>query len=378
MIDKKKLSQLLLERLGDLLRVFGADSLDSYGGRTCCIVHGGNNRSALSIQGESSDYPGSWVCWTNKCNETFGYGLFNLVRGALSHQELGWMKDGDEEFSARACEHWCLDFLETTPLEVNKIALKNVAKPHKKVWTGHKFTRKVLERSWRVPSPYYSAPTPTRAAYGESTLDRYCIGDCHRYDSKFFKRAIIPIFDANQAAVAFTARSILNQCKSCLLFHMGDCPASPYPNNYKWYHENLCSNKMLYNFHQNEQFFKDQKYAIIFESPGNSLRCEDAGIPGSVATFGAKIGEPQLNLLLGAGVERLILLFDSDEAGISGANRIVTKYQQDINFIIPNLELPKRFNGQGEAYQTDLGDFPSAVVGKNLRKVLRRYGLNSC
>lgn len=370
MIDRKKLSQLLLERLDDLLRIFGANDLNSDGGRTSCIVHGGNNKSALSIQGEGSDYPGSWTCWTNKCNETFGYGLFNLVRGALSHLELGWLKEGDEEFTARACERWCLEFLNTTTEEINKVALKKTSSSPQKVWTGHRFSRKVLERSWRIPSPYYAKPTTTRAAYSEAVLDRYCIGDCHRYDSKFFKRAIIPIMDASEIAVAFTARSILNVCETCSLFHMGDCPASPYPNNYKWYHENLCAKKMLYNFHNNEEFFRNEKYAIIVESVGNVLRCEDAHIKGSVATFGAKISEDQLELLLGAGVEKLIVLFDSDEAGISGANRIVTKYQKDINIILPNLELPLRDN-----HQTDLGDFPSALVGKNLRKVLRRYGL---
>ena len=362
MLNLDKLNVALLDRLDDLLCALGIE----YNGdpsiqvRMACPLHCGDNRSSFVLNGPQSDRPGSWYCWSHSCHESFYGSVSGFVRGVLSRLELDWKNDGDEKFSFNETVKFCLEFLQKTKEEINLLEHSTRQKKEKAPSTGARWTRKVLQRAWTVPSPYFLGRN-----YAAATLERYCVGDCHEL-GKFFKRAVVPVFDGEDRAIAFSARSFLNKCHHCSLYHYGECPSTVYPSHNKWYHQDLKSSETLYNFHENKRFFASEKCAVIVESPGNALRAEDAGIPGFVATFGAKISAPQLELLVGAGVEKLVVIFDGDDAGISGANRIASKYGKDIQIIIPNLELP-----QGK----DLGDFSSHLVRENIRKVFNRYGI---
>jgi DNA primase len=67
------------------------------------------------------------------------------------------------------------------------------------------------------------------------------------------------------------------------------------------------------------------------------LRLEDSGIRGSVALFGCELSSGQQALLDQAGVMTLIILLNSDEAGILAAEKIKQKYRRFYRMYFPNL-----------------------------------------
>jgi 5S rRNA maturation endonuclease (ribonuclease M5) len=349
--DKAKLNAALLGRLDDLLDALGAPL---NGGRCCCVIHGGDTHSGLSIDAES----GKYTCWSRHCEQTFGRDLIGLVWGCLSRNNCMWAVDGDQRESYGAAIAWCLEFLEASPDQINK--LEAVA-PQRKVKqrADYKFTRARINQWLTIPSSFYIA-----RGFTEETLRRYSIGDCHEW-GRYYKRAVVPIYNDKDEAVAFTARSLLKKCSQCNLFHQGDCPITVYPSHSKWLHENLVSSKMLYNYYEQLNFLRESRCAIVVESPANALRLTDAGICGAVCTFGAKISEGQFELLAKASVDKVCVAFDSDQAGIEGAKRVAQKYGRDFNIIVPSLQLPPN---------KDIADFSNRIVHENFSQILRKYG----
>lgn len=366
MMDRNKVHNLLKSRLECLIKSLSIDVddlTDRYVG--CCPIHGGDGNTAFTINMDK-DYYGLWTCWSHNDHVHFGRDLYGLVWGVLSHRE-GWAAPGDPEVESTIVEQWIGKFLENSneTISVNR----TIREKYKVKTIVPKFSKKMLTEVLTVPSPYYSIDQPRRPRYSNYILNKYCIGDCTRFLpdplSSLYNRAVVPIFNDKEEAIAFSGRSLLPQCNHCELYHTGICPPKKYPSYVKWRHLNLTSSNTLYNYYENIDWFKDKKTCILVESPGNCLRLEDAGIRGGVGTFGAKLSEGQAELLARAGVNTLLVLFDADEAGFKGFKRISYKYKKDFNVVFPTTNLPPG---------TDLGNFPTSIVRNNIRKVLARYG----
>lgn len=65
--------------------------------------------------------------------------------------------------------------------------------------------------------------------------------------------------------------------------------------------------------------------AVLVESPLDAVRLLDAGIAGGLASFGARVSEAQIRLILDRA-ERLLIALDDDDAGRRMTEKIVAEY----------------------------------------------------
>jgi len=124
----------------------------------------------------------------------------------------------------------------------------------------------------------------------------------------FRNRLMFPIADELGNTVAFGARKIdaddepkyLNSPESAI-FHKG---------------------RSLYGVHLARRAIIEQKVAIICEGYTDCMACHEAGFEHSVATLGTSLTREHARLLQRLA-ERVVLLFDGDEAGQRAADRAV-------------------------------------------------------
>jgi len=134
-------------------------------------------------------------------------------------------------------------------------------------------------------------------------------GSSVRYYDKFKNRVIFPIFDRNEHVVGFGARAIDDKQQPKYL-------NSPESEIYQ-------KKNILYglNFAQNE--IRDMDRAIIVEGYLDVIGCHQHGLKNVVAPLGTALTEHQLKQLSHLCNE-IIMLFDSDSAGINAALRSIT------------------------------------------------------
>ena len=79
-------------------------------------------------------------------------------------------------------------------------------------------------------------------------------------------------------------------------------------------------------------------YTIVCESQINALYCHSLGL-SAVATFGCKVTEKQVNLLIKSGIRHFIIAFDGDKAGEEGSEELMLKLKKYA--FVDKLVLPK-------------------------------------
>ena len=130
-----------------------------------------------------------------------------------------------------------------------------------------------------------------------------------RYYDKFKNRVMFPIFDRNEHVAGFGARAIDEKQQPKYL-------NSPESEIYQ-------KKNILYglNFAQNE--IRDMDRAIIVEGYLDVIGCHQHGLKNVVAPLGTALTEQQVKQLSHMCNE-IIMLFDSDSAGINAALRSIT------------------------------------------------------
>jgi len=351
----EEINKGLGERVEDLLVALQVDLIefgDDYVG--ACPIHGGDGASAFRLHGPHHEYPLKFKCWSHSCDEHFGGGLTGLVRGVLSHQQCCWTGPGDEELPWKDFFEWVREFLgDTMPKNtiVKKESSSHVETP---LWTELEY-----RKMFSTPSRYY-----IKRGFSEKVLSDYLVADSNQYGT-LFKRAIIPIVK-NRKIMGISSRSMLPECPKCNCHHQGVCPEPKdrhYPSYIRWAHKGFKKSNNLYNLEQSLDWIRSEKTAILVESPNSVLKLEDAGIPGSLATFGCKVSPGQLELLAQNNVERILMVFDGDRAGIEGARAIAEKFGKSFEFVFPEMKM-----GEG----MDLADYPTEVVRLTMNSKLRR------
>ena len=123
----------------------------------------------------------------------------------------------------------------------------------------------------------------------------------------FRNRLMFPIKDSTQRFIGFGGRAL------------GDDPAK-YLNT----RQNILFDKgrSLYGIDVARKAMTDRGRAIIVEGYTDCLAAHQAGFPETVATMGTALTEAQVDLLR-RYCEELILLFDSDEAGLKASDRAI-------------------------------------------------------
>lgn len=135
------------------------------------------------------------------------------------------------------------------------------------------------------------------------------------YWDRFRGRLIFPIHNSLGKIVGFTGRILPNAARPELVEGQAkyvNSPETPIFNK----------SKILYGLHKAKESIRDLKLAILVEGQMDFLMSYQSGIKNVVATSGTALTNDHLKLLSRL-TDRLILSFDSDEAGQKAAERSI-------------------------------------------------------
>ena len=124
------------------------------------------------------------------------------------------------------------------------------------------------------------------------------------YD-RFRNRLVIPIQDEQGRVVAFGARALSDEDKPKYL-------NSPETAVYK-------KNQVLYGLYQARESIRQTRTAVVMEGYFDVISAHMGGITEAVGSCGTAMTDNHLKLLTRFGAERVLLAFDSDEAGLKAA-----------------------------------------------------------
>lgn len=372
-IDQNKLkilSDITCDNIDSLLDYFNIEY--KHTGRMismCCPIHGGDNPSAINIYPEGDTYRGNWKCRTHNCEEHFKSSVIGFFRGILSHQQLGWCKEGDfmvpfddtVDFLAKFVKKDLKD-IHISHSDRNKksfTALMNYVQ-EKQNAESSKITRQHVLNSLEIPSKYF-----INRGYSEEILKKYDVGLCTNTSKPMYQRVVVPIYDNEyKYVIGSSGRSIFEKCNHCGGFHdqSKQCPSKEEVWKYsKWKHSaNFKSQNCLYNFWFAKDLLLETGVAIIVESPGNVWRLEESGIHNSVAIFGSSMTDRQKVLLDSSGAMSLVILTDNDEAGRKATEQIKSKCENTYRVYIP------KFNAN------DIGEMSIEQINKEIKPILEK------
>jgi DNA primase len=190
------------------------------------------------------------------------------------------------------------------------------------------------------------------------------------FDGKWFdrfrNRIMFPIWDARGRTVAFAGRVLddskpkyLNTPES-ILFHKG---------------------RILYGYHLARQAIKQRNEVVLFEGYADVIKSQQAGIPNGVASMGTSLTEEQAGLLT-RGAEKIIICYDSDQAGIDAAFRaasLLEKYGRTVKIARMNEGMDpddyiSRFGG--DRFRTDVIGASLTVTAFKLFYLRKNRNLN--
>jgi hypothetical protein len=332
-----------------------------------CPVHGGDKNSAVNLYLTGETYKGNWRCNTRGCEKEFVATAIGFIRGVLSHVRHNWEFPGDEAVSFQDAVDYCTSILNkdyslhsVTEEEVEKkkfTSLSKITGQHQ--LKQYEATRDdVLKSGLVIPCPYY-----LNRRYSPEVLVKYDVGTCLNPAKPFYKRAVVPVYDATgHFLVGCTGRSLFSECPKCQSYHEGECPAVEKRWLYsKWKHsKGFDGENTLYNFSSAKVCIKRSGIVIVVESPGNVWRIEEAEICNSVATFGTSLSSGQKRLLDGSGALSILVVGDNDAGGDTLIADVKKKCNDQYNIIgiKPN--------------KSDVGDMSPSDVNDWLRPILQK------
>jgi DNA primase len=132
------------------------------------------------------------------------------------------------------------------------------------------------------------------------------------YD-RFRNRIIFPIFDINMQVAGFGGRVMDEGMPKYL-----NSPETPV----------YFKGRMLYGLHAAKQFCRQEGFVYIVEGYFDFLSLYQHGIKNTVASLGTALTSDHVRILKGYAA-RMVLVFDSDTAGISAAKRSIKIFLQE-------------------------------------------------
>lgn len=335
-----------------------------------CPIHGESDSNCFYLYYEQ-DYnvPNYWKCPTRACDSKFKPTIIGFTRGCLSNKHLNyhWKKNPKAVFGFKDTVNYLCDFLgkkyrdiRVDPEEEEKrrfiIECNRASRPDVKV-NGKVITRAAVRKNLIIPSEYFM-----KRGYSEAILDKYDVGTAiiPRLDNS--DRVIVPIYNEGAILIGYTCRSIFERCLKCRCFHSPEraCPRTDLEKNSasKWKNINFSPSEHLYNYYNARAAIATSHTAILVEGPGDVWRLVENGIENVVGLFGNTMYEAQSRLLLQAQCMNVIVLTDSDEAGVAGAQLIKNKYSRYYRLFFPKIS------------EKDAGDLNGDVITDKIKPII--------
>ena len=297
-----------------------------------CKIHGGDNKTAFRFNKETR----TWVCFTRKCHELNGYDIIGLIQSAMGYNFLDavrYLKDLVGDVSD--LEQKYIEYERRREREefINKFKPKTVSDSI------------VTEESLRQFKPFRSNHF-NNDGFSNKTLDYFEVAGGYK-DGYGYIRDIIPIRGVDGALEGYHLRDVRIDVD----------------DDYKYIHSRgFDKENVLYNLNNAKEYAKTEPL-IVVEGEKSVWRMWDYGIPNVVACMGSSITAGQVNLLRSHALNGVIIMLDSDEAGMMGTVKVFNELKDEMCIIpIYITEVGDDGKGLGPA------DLPKEVVYDYLGK----------
>jgi 5S rRNA maturation endonuclease (ribonuclease M5) len=320
------LSESLRDRLDEVLDHFGVDYGSDESRYFCaCPIHEGDNEQACSIfYGHQADVI-NWACYTHHCEDAYGKGIFNFIRGLLERrynkpQKMGHAIQWVEKF---------LNFKDDGSFDDEGYKDKvDFIKMVRSLNTNNNHTETKIHRSSvlnniEIPSQHF-----IDRGYSSEILRRYDVGTCKKKNKPMSGRIVVPVYDDNyEYMVGCVGRTVYPECILCNKWHSPNyaCPVTPREKAIwnKWKNSpKFKAERYLYNYWFSKNHILNDGVVILVEGQGDVWRLEEAGIKHSVGLFGTSLTPDQNRILNRSGAMNLIIWADPDEAGETATEKI--------------------------------------------------------
>ena len=202
-----------------------------------------------------------------------------------------------------------------------------------------RWASKHFQRNLRAPQGRAALEYARSRGLTDATIDRFGVGfACDAWDDivRGAERAAVALSELQQAGLATTSengrtydrfrnRLILPICDAqgrCVAFGgraLGDDPAK-YLNSPET--ALFSKSRILYALDLGKAAIQSEREAIVVEGYLDAVLLHQAGIENVVATLGIALTDPHVKLLTPLA-DRVVMCFDSDEAGVRAADRAV-------------------------------------------------------
>lgn len=333
--DFTLITEKCVSRLNEILDFLNVDYRDC--GRYYCFpcpIHNGQNPNGLMIYKKNGRYPGRFKCNTRHCETKYGGSFYGFIKSML---ELRGISSSPTKF--------CLDFLgessdnfhiDEDELEKRRFIEQNYDDYDNEQQKQTGIPREVIRSQPKIlPFPLLDE------GFSPQVLSDYDVSLCLNKKHHNYCRYVVPIYDeSGNFLIGWTARTILNKCENCQLYHseLATCPSSRHNEYSKWRHsDGFDARSSFYNLWVAKPIIKKNKTVIIVESPRSIWRLAEAKIKNTLAVFGSSLRDGQMRVLDRLGVRSLIVCLDSDEAGQLGAKSIKERCERLYRLYFPSF-----------------------------------------
>jgi 5S rRNA maturation endonuclease (ribonuclease M5) len=302
--------------------------------RASCAIHGGDNKSAFRLNKETR----TWLCFTNKCQEQYGYDLIGLIKGVLKIEFLEAVKYLKELVGDDAIIN---DYRARRLFSKDREAfIKNYATPQMPsyVTEDHLVSYRPLRSNSMISVDKFSKPT----------LDYFEVSGGFTDDFGIL-RDIIPIRDVEGVLKAYSLK---------------DTRLNPPDTSYKYIiTSGFLKDSVLYNLH-NAKLYGNILPLIVVEGFKSVWRLYDYGIYNVVCVMGSFISPGQVRLLKTYATKGVLVIFDADDAGRSGTELgIKALNKENISAIDINIITKAK----------KYGDSPAELTSEEVYEYLYEY-----
>ena len=189
-----------------------------------------------------------------------------------------------------------------------------------------------------------------------------------RFYDRFWDRIIFPIFDVGMRVIGFGGRVTDNSNPKRPKYY--NSPETPLYNK----------SRSLYGLHRAKQKCRQSGIAYLTEGYVDVLSLYQHGIENAVATLGTAITPEHVRLLKGY-VREVILVYDSDEAGIRAAQRSIGTFRKE-NMDVRILVLPSGYDPDAYLFEfgpesfTDAAEGALSAMSFLLDAAIKKHGLS--
>ena len=189
--------------------------------------------------------------------------------------------------------------------------------------------------------------------------------DKNGFYDRFRNRIIFPIFNIGEQVVGFGGRAVDDSMPKYL-----NSPETPLYNK----------RQLLYGLHKAKQTCRETGIAYIVEGYLDCITLHQYGLFNSVATLGTALTPEHIRVLRGFA-EKVILVFDSDEAGIKAATRSISLFMdQGVDariFVLPTGNDPDSYvHANGVKKFVDLSGNAFSIIEFLIDVAVKKHGLS--